>query len=306
MAIIVTVPGDSAAHTIGIAIRKGSGGASSTAVTVNGRMIRAIDLAQVTAHYSSALSNSSSGAIPTTLTDFQTATIPGSASSRTFLVFGSIVHSAGGNLRAAITLDGTKVLPTTGTLDEYLDTGLGAKHNSLGGVFVTVPGDSSSHTIGLGCEAQASTSATTINYKMLCAIDLSSVTVHHQESYTDASSGTLPSTLTDIYTVTIPASGTARTFSVDAMLCWDNVTHGVFSTITLDGTSVYPANVSADAKLPSPASANDGLTTHRFYGVQVDVPGDGVGHTIGIAGKNYSSTSAVTWSLRSISALQVA
>lgn len=306
--IVVTVPGDNIRHSIGLAVAlDGSAGS----VTLNGQMIRAIDLSVVSAYHSATYAEASSGSIPTSTSNFHSVTIPASGSPRTFLVMGTLGWiDATSGIRSCVRMDNTAIAPTsTGEnvgLNNFQD-GTGAKFNPFAGIFVTVPGDGAAHTISLAGEAQASVAAVTWTCRSIVAIDVTSLVIEHSESYSGVSSGTLPSTLTEFYTLTIPADTEDRLFGVDAMLGWvqGNTSTGVDACLTLDGVPVIPADGSTQAKIMGASRTGDGGQFQIFCGGQIMVPGDGEDHTIGIAGMYSVGDTAVTWSVRSISAIHV-
>ncbi len=116
------------------------------------------------------------------------------------------------------------------------------------------------------------------------------------------STGTTPVVPTNVISVTIPASGVARTFMVNGNIVWDTGGHGMRGLVRLDSTSVWPT----PTREVDSVITGDGSDHLVFSGVLITVPGDGVSHTISLAWDSQTSTAALTLTNRQITAIQVA
>lgn len=124
---------------------------------------------------------------------------------------------------------------------------------------------------------------------------------YFNQDNTVVSSGTTPVPKTPVISVTIPASGAARTFMVNGNIVWTTGVHGMRGSVILDGTAVWGITDDVD-----PVMTGDGADHLVFSGVLVTVPGDGVAHTISLAWSSQAATTALTFNHRQIVAIQVA
>lgn len=99
----------------------------------------------------------------------------------------------------------------------------------------------------------------------------------------------------DSMTLNLPASGTARQLSVNAMITWETGTHGMRGGIALDGTIVFPAAYTgANPGFQSVSAGPDGLYWLSVAGAVVTVPGDGAAHAVEFQWQFQSSASLFT------------
>jgi hypothetical protein len=126
--------------------------------------------------------------------------------------------------------------------------------------------------------------------------------VYTFQSSTNVVVSSAPTVVTDVCTVTIPASTSARTFVVNGTVTW-NQGHGMRGQVTIDGARVWPT--SAHLEL-NPITSGDGAYFLVFSGVIITIPGDGASHTIGLAWTAQASTAGLTIQERTLCALKVA
>lgn len=110
-------------------------------------------------------------------------------------------------------------------------------------------------------------------------------------------------TVPDSMSITIPASGTARKFSVSFGILTDN-SHGMHTALALDGTRFYPA--SSTRSLGPNTGSDSASYAYGASGIIFPIPGDSAAHTISVVWNAQGSTSALTYYERSITAIQVA
>lgn len=130
-----------------------------------------------------------------------------------------------------------------------------------------------------------------------------SVEAYYNQNDTPTIVNPTPTTATSVISITTTASGSSRVFSVSGHLVWNSGSHGMRGHVMLDGTVVFPNNVTNPGL--DPVITGDGLDHLVFSGVLVTVPGDGATHTIALAWESQSSTASITRQNAHITAIKV-
>lgn len=130
-----------------------------------------------------------------------------------------------------------------------------------------------------------------------------SIEAYFNSNDVSASTGTLPTTMTALFSVTIAPSSVARTFLVSGTLVWNSAGNSIRGGIMRDGVVVWP-NTVTNPGIDS-ISAGDGMDHMDFAGTLVTIPGDGASHTISLCGNAQINTSALTMQNRHIAAIKV-
>lgn len=132
----------------------------------------------------------------------------------------------------------------------------------------------------------------------------SGLITYSNQNNTSGATGTTPSVMTAVISVTIPASGTTRTFLVEGNISWRDGGHSMRGGVMLDSTQVWPNLVGANQGV-DPITIADGLNWLTYSGIMVTVPGDGASHTIALAWTSSGSTSSITIENRQITCIQL-
>jgi hypothetical protein len=115
-----------------------------------------------------------------------------------------------------------------------------------------------------------------------------------------------PTIATQVCSVTIAASGIARTFMVNGMISWNSGTHGMRGSVMRDGVRIWPSPSSPANNAINSNTNGDGAYFLMFCGVLVTIPGDNTTHTIGLAWEAQASTGGLTIQEQTLCAIKVA
>jgi hypothetical protein len=114
---------------------------------------------------------------------------------------------------------------------------------------------------------------------------------------------TNPGTVISGCTVTIAASGVARTFMLNGMVTWQTGTHGMRGQVLVDGARIWPLGSNTEI---NPTISGDGAYMLTWAGVLLSIPGDSATHTVSLAWSAQAATTGFNVHERSMCVLKVA